>query len=100
MHRFGGRINDFILVFLYRALRGEISGIHQLQRQNQKEHSIIPVEDPAREAYLRRQRERLEAREEVLEEHNYQLQVQLHRLRILLQQVQTHIELRRSQHWV
>ncbi|KAL9951367.1 hypothetical protein ACROYT_G044020 [Oculina patagonica] len=69
-----------------RALQGEINNIHHLQRQNQKEHSVIPVEDPAREAYLRQQRERLEAREEVLEEHNYQLQVQLHRLRILLQQ--------------
>ena len=74
--------------------------MQHLQRQNQKEHSVVPYEDPAREAFLRQQRERLEAREEVLEEHNYQLQVQLHRLRILLQQVQTQIELRRSQHWV
>ena len=61
---------------------------------------MVPVEDPAKEAYLRHQRERLEAREEVLEEHNYQLQVQLHRLRILLQQVQRQVELRRSQCWV
>lgn len=68
-----------------RALRGEIDSIYQLQRQCQRE-PIVPVEDPSREADLRRKRERLEAREEVLEEHNYQLQVQLNRLRILLQQ--------------
>ena len=89
-----------IHVSFCRALQSEINSIHHLQRQNQKERSIVPVEDPAKEAYLRHQRERLEAREEVLEEHNYQLQVQLHRLRILLQQVQAQIELRRSQHWV
>ena len=87
--------------FFYRALQGEINTIHQLQRHNESEQSIVPaVQGPAKEAFLRHQRERLEAREEVLEEHNYQLQVQLHRLRILLQQVQTQIELRRSQHWV
>ena len=87
--------------FFYRALQGEINTIHQLQRHNESEQSIVPaVQEPAKEAFLRHQRERLEAREEVLEEHNYQLQVQLHRLRILLQQVQTQIELRRSQHWV
>ncbi|PFX17752.1 dystrophin-like isoform X2 [Stylophora pistillata] len=68
-----------------RALQGEIDSIYQLRRQHQRE-PIVPVEDPSREANLRRKRERLEAREEVLEEHNYQLQVQLHRLRILLQQ--------------
>ena len=89
------------VVFFYRALQGEINTIHQLQRHNESEQSIVPaVKGPAKEAFLRHQRERLEAREEVLEEHNYQLQVQLHRLRILLQQVQTQIELRRSQHWV
>ncbi|XP_058941147.1 dystrophin isoform X1 [Pocillopora verrucosa] len=69
-----------------RALQGEINGIYQLQRQHQREHIIVPTEGPSREAHLQRKRERLEAREEVLEEHNYQLQVQLHRLRILLQQ--------------
>lgn len=91
----------FLFVFFYRALQGEINTIHQLQRHNESEQSIVPaVQEPVKEAFLRHQRERLEAREEVLEEHNYQLQVQLHRLRILLQQVQTQIELRRSQHWV
>lgn len=91
----------FLFVFFYRALQGEINTIHQLQRHNESEQSIVPaVPEPVKEAFLRHQRERLEAREEVLEEHNYQLQVQLHRLRILLQQVQTQIELRRSQHWV
>lgn len=70
-----------------RALQGEINTIHQLQRHNESEQSIVPaVPEPVKEAFLRHQRERLEAREEVLEEHNYQLQVQLHRLRILLQQ--------------
>ncbi|CAH3036381.1 unnamed protein product [Porites lobata] len=70
-----------------RALQGEINTIHQLQRHNESEQSIVPaVQEPVKEAFLRHQRERLEAREEVLEEHNYQLQVQLHRLRILLQQ--------------
>ena len=89
------------VVFFYRALQGEINTIHQLQRHNESEQSIVPaVQESVKEAFLRHQRERLEAREEVLEEHNYQLQVQLHRLRILLQQVQTQIELRRSQHWV
>lgn len=89
-----------LVYFFYRALQGKIDSIHQLQRHNESEQSIVPVQEPAKEAFLRHQRERLEAREEVLEEHNYQLQVQLHRLRILLQQVQTQIELRRSQHWV
>ncbi|KAJ7347167.1 hypothetical protein OS493_039972 [Desmophyllum pertusum] len=50
-----------------RALQGEINNIHYLQRQNQKEHSVIPVEGPGqRGPMLRQQRERLEAREEVL----------------------------------
>lgn len=69
-----------------RALQSHINSIQQLQHQNQEEQNTVPIEDPTKEAYLRHQRERLEAREEVLEEHNYQLQVQLHRLTILLQQ--------------
>ena len=91
---------NLLLASLNRALQSEITSIHQLQHQNQQEQSIVPVEDHTKEAYLRHQRERLEAREEVLEEHNYQLQVQLRRLRILLQQVHRQIELQRSQYWV
>lgn len=84
----------------HRALQSQINSIHQLQQHSQTEQSITPLGDLTKEAYLRRQRERLEAREEVLEEHNYQLQVQVHRLRTLLQQVQGELELQRSQHWV
>ncbi|KAK2554966.1 Dystrophin [Acropora cervicornis] len=83
-----------------RALQSQINSIHQLHQHSQTEQSITPLGDLTKEAHLRRQRERLEAREEVLEEHNYQLQVQVHRLRTLLQQVQGQLELQRSQHWV
>ncbi|XP_074611916.1 dystrophin-like isoform X1 [Acropora palmata] len=69
-----------------RALQSQINSIHQLHQHSQTEQSITPLGDLTKEAHLRRQRERLEAREEVLEEHNYQLQVQVHRLRTLLQQ--------------
>ena len=94
------KVRVILFFFPCRALQGEINGMYQLQRQHQREHIIVPTEGPSREAHLQRKRERLEAREEVLEEHNYQLQVQLHRFRILLQQVQAKIELQRSQYWV
>ena len=55
------------------------------------------MEDSAESDYLRQQGERLCAKEEVLEEHNRQLQIQLHRLRALLQQVRDEIRIRRRE---
>ncbi|XP_020897537.1 dystrophin [Exaiptasia diaphana] len=66
-----------------RALRDEIDHIHQLQLQNLS----LDTHHTSEEAeWLRQRKERLLAREEVLESHNQQLEIQLHRLRSLLHQ--------------
>ncbi|EDO28261.1 predicted protein, partial [Nematostella vectensis] len=71
------------------VLRDEIDHIHELQQQSpDRTLALVPdfLDDSASAEQLRRRKERLVAREEILEAHNTQLQIQLSRLRALLYQ--------------
>ena len=85
----------------HRTLHSEIEKIHQLRAsQSHAPERSTSTDDPAETSFLRQEQARLQAREEVLEEHNHQLQFQLSRLRALLQQVLLEVEFRRGEQWV